>query len=229
MSAVKWVYWVLRVMSSGVFLTVFAVVAAAFMVMALWLVIAPLVPPAAADWWRDARCTAGYPAPSDETCVSTRLKALEDRHAARMREERKKAAAVRVELSKRLAETKRRSALIERAITDEDITFFASGYIRDDGSIVPGGDQSHGQRGERQAIVGIVYAGGTVGGDVVQGWCWAMREDYGLDIRVMIGRVEAGGTVTPVRPSASALKRVGWDIADLEKVQRNCPWPKEVR
>ncbi len=108
-------YWLLRGLATLTFLACFACVAIAFIAMAIWLIIAPLVPPDSVVW-SEARCHAGYP-PENYKCRSEieferRLKRIAKASKAKADED----------LQKRLA----RIAKIEKRY--KNITVFAEGF-----------------------------------------------------------------------------------------------------
>lgn len=179
-------------------------------------VVTRLAPPDA-PIWRDVQCFIGSPARGDTACLTVKLREQAQAYAARTSD-----------LEQKIAHVQEEKARIERAITDEDITFVESQYINDDGSLSEEQPFIAGVRTARKVVVGIVYRDGRASSGIDQGWCWATQDVPGMDLRVVIGKVGKDGRAQPVRPSDEAVEKVGWEPHQLGMVRGHCPWPESV-
>jgi len=212
MSAERLAYWGIRLLSVGTFLACFVAVCSLLIAMATYAIIKPHLPEDT-KVWTDLRCMAGMPIEGDDTCLAAALQRQNTAHAEKM-----------TVLQQRIASVQAEKARIERAITDEDISFTESNYIKDDGSLVPDPDSSQGMHHGRKVVVGVVRNGQSID----QGWCWSTRDVFGIDIRITIARLKPDGSINPATPSAAALEKVNWKPGDLPMLRGHCPWPRGV-
>ncbi|MEO1610201.1 MAG: hypothetical protein AAFR90_12895 [Pseudomonadota bacterium] len=217
-------YWIGRVLASALFLAAFASVAVAFVAMAVWLIIAPIVPPEAADIWEDLRCSWGYPSQTDGTAcmqqkiadVTARAKAEQERLKAKAEQERLKAEAEQARLKakakKELAAAKRAREAAEKALSDQNMVFY-EGKAPDGTTLV----------------AGVVFKGKDASTGIARGFCWSTQDKPGYDYRLLISKINAAGQVELVQANPPKEFTRTWNGSELAAAQLACPWPQATK
>ncbi len=199
-------YWIGRVLASALFLAAFASVAVAFIAMAAWLIIAPLVPPEAADIWEDLRCSWGYPSQTDGSkCMQQKIADVTARAKAEQ-------ARLKAKAEKELEAAKRAREAAEKALSDQNMVFY-EGKAPDGTTLV----------------AGVVFKGKDVSTGIARGFCWGTTDRGGYDPRMLIAKIDSAGQVEFVRANPPKDFTRTWNGSELAAAQLACPWPKATK
>lgn len=154
-------------------------------------------------FWADARCALGIPMQSDPKCVQEEQRRLTREIDAVTRKGRE----IETALGAQLDAAKKAKDDAERAAAGQDMVFVSGGA-----------------HNGKTLVVGVLYRDAAKRTGLLRAYCWAIRDEGGLDPRVALARQEADGRIVVLPPDPMQMADFQWTETDLVQARALCPW-----
>lgn len=156
-------------------------------------------------FWTDARCALGLPSQSDVKCVQDEQARLtrEIETVTRRGREIETALGVQLDAAKKAKDD------AERAAAGQDMVFVSGGA-----------------HNGKTLVVGVLYRDAAKRTGLLRAYCWAIRDEGGLDPRVALARQEADGRIVVLPPDPVQMADFQWTETDLVQARALCPWTR---
>jgi hypothetical protein len=154
-------------------------------------------------FWADARCALGLPAQSDVKCVQEAQRRLErEIETVTLRGKE-----IEAKLAADLDSATKAREDAERAAAGQDMVFVSGGA-----------------HNGKTLVVGALYRDTAARSGLLRAYCWAIRDEGGLDPRVALARQEADGRIVVLPPDPAQMTDFQWTETDLVQARALCPW-----